>query len=152
VPAPTGLIWGTATMAHAYHDHLKSVPLFADLDADELDAVAAITTELDIKQGSTIITEGASAHEMFVVISGTLEVTRGGQHVADIGPGGFAGEMALLTHARRDATVTAKTDVSVLHLDGRSFGGMLEEAPMVAVKMLPVVAARVIANSNSHND
>jgi hypothetical protein len=40
----------------------------------------------------------------------------------------------------------------VLHLDGRSFGGMLEEAPMVAVKMLPVVAARVIANSNSHND
>lgn len=139
-------------MAHAYHDHLKSVPLFADLDADELDAVAAITTQLEIKQGSTIITEGASAHEMFVVISGTLEVTRGGQHVADIGAGGFAGEMALLTHARRDATVTAKTDTTVLHLDGRSFGGMLEEAPMVAVKMLPVVAARVIDNSTSHHD
>lgn len=139
-------------MAHAYHDHLKSVPLFADLDADELDAVAAITTEVDIKQGTSIITEGASAHEMFVVVAGTLEVTRGGQHIADIGPGGFAGEMALLTHARRDATVTAKSDVTVLHLDGRSFGGMLHDAPMVAVKMLPVVAARVIDNSANHQN
>jgi CRP/FNR family cyclic AMP-dependent transcriptional regulator len=137
-------------MAHAYHEHLKSIPLFSDLNDDELDAVAAITTELDVKQGSTIIAEGASAHEMFVVVSGSLEVTRGGEHVANIGPGGFAGEMALLTHARRDATVTATTDTTVLHLDGRSFGGMLEQAPMVAVKMLPVVAARVIENSTNH--
>ncbi len=121
-------------MAHAYHEHLKSIPLFSDLNDDELDAVAAITTELDVKHGST----------------GSLEVTRGGEHVANIGPGGFAGEMALLTHARRDATVTATTDTTVLHLDGRSFGGMLEQAPMVAVKMLPVVAARVIDNSTNH--
>jgi CRP-like cAMP-binding protein len=137
-------------MAHAYHEHLKAVPLFADLGEHELDVVAKATTELDLKAGYALITEGQSAHEMFVVVSGTLEVTRDGAHVADIGPGGFAGEMALLTHARRDASVTAKSDVKVLHIDGRSFDGVLEEAPQIAVKMLPVVASRVVDNSTSH--
>src|SRR6056300_132775 len=117
-------------MAHAYHKHLVAIPLFADLDEDELDAVAAITTELNFSAGTALMNEGSGAHEMVVVVDGTLEVTRAGEHIADIGPGGFAGEMAVLTHARRDATVTAKTDVTVLHIDGRSFGGVLEEAPM----------------------
>ena len=108
-------------MAHAYHNHLTSVPLFADLDESELDAVAAITTELSFSAGTALMNEGAGAHEMVVVVDGTLEVTRAGDHIADIGPGGFAGEMAVLTHARRDATVTAKSDVKALHLDGRAF-------------------------------
>ncbi|MGA1594950.1 MAG: cyclic nucleotide-binding domain-containing protein, partial [Ilumatobacteraceae bacterium] len=78
------------------------------------------------------------------------EVRRGDEVVATIGAGGCAGEMALLTRARRDATVIATTDVSVLHLDGRSFDSVLDEAPQIAVKMLPVVAARVVANSTHH--
>ena len=97
-----------------------------------------------------LLGEGEVAHEMFVVVSGELEVRRGDEMVATIGAGGFAGEMALLTRARRDASVVAKTDVSVLHLDGRSFGSVLDEAPQIAVKMLPVVAARVVANSTHH--
>ena len=73
-----------------------------------------------------------------------------GETVATIDAGGFAGEMALLTRARRDATVTARTDVTVLHLDGRTFGSLLDEAPEIAVKMLPIVAARVVDNSTHH--
>jgi CRP-like cAMP-binding protein len=131
-----------------HRDHLRRVPLFADLGDHELDVVGASTTELDLSAGHTLM--GEIAHEMFVVISGELEVARGGETVATIGAGGFAGEMALLTRARRDATVTALTDVTVLHLDGRSFGSVLDEAPQIAVKMLPVVAARVVANSSHH--
>jgi len=137
-------------MAHAYHNHLISVPLFADLDESELDAVAAITTELNFSAGTALMNEGAGAHEMIVVVDGTLEVTRAGEHIADIGPGGFAGEMAVLTHARRDATVTAKSDVKALHLDGRAFGDLIQQVPSVAAKMLPIVAARVVENSTNH--
>ena len=72
-------------MAHAYHEHLKAVPLFADLGEHELDVVAKATTELDLKAGYALITEGQWAHEMFVVVCGSLEVTRDGAHVADIG-------------------------------------------------------------------
>ena len=135
---------------NAHHDHLRSVPLFADLGDHELDVVGGATTEIDLKAGHALIREGEIAHEMFVLISGELEVTRGCETVATIDAGGFAGEMALLTRARRDATVTARTDVTVLHLDGRSFGSVLDEAPEIAVKMLPIVAARVVDNSTHH--
>ena len=88
---------------------------------------------------------------MVIVVNGTLEVTRGDEHIADIGPGGFAGEMALITRAHRNSTVTAKTDVTLLHIDGRDFATLLEDVPQVAVKMLPIIvnalpAARPIAN------
>ena len=127
------------------------MPLFSGLDDDELDAVGLAATELRFEAGKILMKEGATAHEMVVVLEGTLEVTRGGEHIADIGPGSFAGEMALLTRGHRNSTVTAKTDIVVLHLDGRSFSAVLEDAPQIAVKMLPVVATRVTANSDHHS-
>jgi CRP-like cAMP-binding protein len=137
---------------HLYHDHLKSVPLFKGLDAKELDEIAVSATELDYRPGRVLMTEGEFAHEMFVVIDGTLEVTRGGTHVADIGPGGFAGEMALLNHSRRNSTVTAKTDAHVVHIDGRAFNTLLRDIPQIAVKMLPIIAGRVCEFSDNHTN
>lgn len=133
-----------------YHEYLKQVPLFADLDRNELDHVAQAATDLDLEAGSVLMREGAIAHEMVVVVDGTLEVTRDGEHVADIGPGGFAGEMALLTHSHRNSTVVTKTDCSVLHIDGRAFAALMADVPEIAVKMLPVVAGRVTENSDHH--
>ena len=133
-----------------YHEYLKQVPLFADLDGDELDHVAQAATDLQLDAGDVLMREGAMAHEMVVVVDGTLEVTRDGEHVADIGPGGFAGEMALVTRSHRNSTVTTKTDCSVLHIDGRAFSALLSEVPEIAVKMLPVVAGRVTENSDHH--
>ena len=136
---------------NAYHNHLREVPLFSGLDDHELDAVGLAATERRFEAGKVLMKEGETAHEMVVVLEGTLEVTRGGAHIADIGPGSFAGEMALLTRAHRNSTVRAKTDIVVLHIDGRSFSAVLEDAPQIAVKMLPVVAARVTANSDHHS-
>jgi CRP-like cAMP-binding protein len=135
---------------NAYHDYLRQVPMFADLDDGELDAVGQAATDLDMKAGSVIMREGATAHEMVIVVNGTLEVTRDGEHVADIGPGGIAGELALLTRAHRNSTVTAKTDVTMLHIDGREFASLLEDVPEIAVKMLPVVAQRAHDNAHEH--
>ena len=135
---------------HRYHDDLRKVPLFADLSEDELDAVGRTATELPFEAGTVLMKEGEVAHEMVIVLEGTLEVTRGGQHIADIGPGGFAGEMALLTRATRNSTVAASTPVVVIHLDGRSFSGLLHDVPRIAVGMLPVVAGRAAAASDQH--
>lgn len=136
-----------ARQKHAYHDHLKKVPLFSGLSEDELDEVAGCATQLDYPAGKVLMTEGGSAHEMFVVVEGEVEVTRGGEHIADLGPGSFAGEMALLTHTHRNSTVTTKTSASVLHLDGRGFSAIIRDVPTIAAKMLPIIASRVIANS-----
>lgn len=134
-----------------YHEYLKRVPLFADLDKRELDHVAQAATDLDFDPGDVLMREGAMANEMVIVVEGTLEVTRDGEHIADIGPGGFAGEMALLTHSHRNSTVTTKTKCSVLHIDGRAFSALLVEVPELAVKMLPIVAGRVTGDPEDHS-
>jgi CRP-like cAMP-binding protein len=138
---------GSMATHNQYHEYLRKVPLFADLDADELDIVGQAATDLDLPAGSVLMREGAVAHELVVVVTGTLEVTRDGEHVADIGSGGFAGELAVLTRQTRTSTVIASTDVSLLHIDGRVFATLLEDVPQLAVKMLKVVAARAIDNS-----
>jgi CRP-like cAMP-binding protein len=135
-----------------YHDYLKRVPLFRDLDPRELDAVSAVVTDLRFNAGEVLIRQGDAAHEMFIVSVGELEVTRDGVHIADIGPGSFAGEMAVLARTQRNSTVTAKTDVDVLHIDGRSLQALFADVPEIAVKMLPVVAGRVVENSDHHTD
>ena len=135
-----------------YHDYLKRVPLFRDLDPRELDAVGAVVTDLRFNAGDVLIRQGDAAHEMFIVTVGELEVTRDGSHIAEIGPGSFAGEMAVLARTQRNSTVTAKTDVEVLHIDGRSLQALFADVPEIAVKMLPVVAGRVIENSDHHTD
>jgi CRP/FNR family cyclic AMP-dependent transcriptional regulator len=84
---------------------------------------------------------------MFAVVGGTLEVTRGGEHVADVGPGEFVGEMALLTGDERNATVTVATDARVLHLDGRALSVLIDDTTQMAAKMLKVVARRAADNS-----
>ena len=136
----------------SHHEHLKRVPLFAGLDTQELDAVGVTATELDYEPGHVLMHEGARAHEMYVIVTGSVEVTQAGEHVADIGAGGFVGEMALLAHSSRNSTVTAKTAIDVLHIDGREFETLLRRVPTIAAKMLPVVANRVVENSNDHSN
>jgi len=136
-------------MAHdTFHDYLRQVPLFADLDDDELDAVGQAVTNLDLKAGSVLMHQGTPAHDMVIVVHGTLEVTRDGAHYATITDGGFAGELGLLTHSPRFSTIAAATDVTLLHIDGRAFSALLHDVPQIAVKMLPVVAARAIENAD----
>jgi CRP-like cAMP-binding protein len=135
-----------------YHELLAQVPLFEGLDRRDLDYIGKVATLLDIKAGQVLMNEGSLAHEMVIILEGTIEITREGEHIADLGPGSFAGEIALLTRSHRRSTVRAKTDIRVIHIDGRAFASVLEEAPEIAVRMLPTVAARVTANSESHTD
>jgi len=136
--------------AHSYADHLREVPLFSRLSNHDLDHLAAVATELNVDAGKVLLKEGSTALEMFVVLEGELEVTRDGEHVADLGPGAFAGELALLAHTPRTSTVTAKTKTTIIHIDGRAFTPLLEEAPQIAVKMLPIVAQRAVDNASQN--
>jgi len=125
-----------------HHDQLEQIPLFAGFSRKELEQVHHIATELQVKAGQVLMEEGSTSYDMVVVLEGTLEVTRGGAHVGDIGPGGIAGEIGLLCHRARNSRVTAKTDSKILEIDGRGFHALLEDVPQLAVKMLPIVAAR----------
>lgn len=130
-----------------YLDHLKKVPFFSGLNRHELEQVAQLSTELNISAGTQLITEGSAAREFFVIVEGEAEVTHEGKHVATVGEGAIQGELSLLLNRPRAAAVRAKTDMVILDIDRRSFNALLDEIPMIARKMLPVVAERLAANA-----
>ena len=129
--------------SNAKIDLLKRVPLFASCSRQELDALALIADEIDLREGSTLTREGRPGREFFVLIEGTVEVTREGEEIARLGAGDWFGEIALLTKASRTATVTAASPVRVLVVTDRAFRQVLEATPSIAVKMLERLGERL---------
>jgi CRP-like cAMP-binding protein len=121
---------------------LKDVPFFASLSKRELNAVAQNVDELDVSQGKVLAREGEFGHEFFVVVDGTAEVVRGDAHLAELGPGDFFGEMALLGEERRTATVTATTAMRVLVMTGQHLRAIDRDMPAVHAKIVEAIEMR----------
>ena len=68
---------------------------------------------------------------------------RNGKKVATLGPGSVVGELSLLDHGPRTATVTTDSDTTVLVIEQRHFLGVLEDVPSLARKLLATLAGRV---------
>ncbi len=100
---------------------LKGVPFFSSMGKSDLAAVARQTDEVDVPAGKVLAREGEFGDEFFVIDSGTAEVTKAGKCVAELGPGDFFGEMALLEEDRRVATVTATSPMSLIVMTRASF-------------------------------
>jgi CRP/FNR family cyclic AMP-dependent transcriptional regulator len=122
---------------------LKHVPLFAGCSKKELEALAAIADEIDLRDGSTLTREGQPGREFFVLIEGTVDVIQGSENIGKLGAGDWFGEIALLTKAPRTATVTATSPVRVLVVTDRAFRQVLEVTPSIAVKVLERVGERL---------
>ena len=122
---------------------LKRVPLFAGCSKKELGQIAMMADELDFKPGKTLIKEGAPGREFFVLVDGTVEVTRKGRKIDTSGPGEFFGEMALLTDQPRNASVTTTSEVDALILTAQSFRHLVERNPLIALKVMRAVADRI---------
>jgi CRP-like cAMP-binding protein len=79
-----------------------------------------------------------------VIVEGRARVSRGGQPVADLGPGDFFGELALLdANSRRDSTVVADGPMAVFVVGRREFSALLEEAPSLTRKVMQGMARRL---------
>jgi CRP-like cAMP-binding protein len=118
------------------------VPLFSTLSAEELEALGGRFEERQVKAGTWLTTEGASGYTFFVIESGTVEVERDGAVVNTLGPGDFFGETAILSGERRNATITAASDVNVLVLFGTEFRILERDWPAVAAAISQKMAER----------
>jgi CRP-like cAMP-binding protein len=104
-------------------DHLAELDLFKPLSSDARSALAHASNEHIFAAGEAIVRQDAAGDSMFILMKGqarvVLEPT--GQEVAVIPPGGFFGEMSMLTGDRRTATVRALDDVTVLEIAAKDF-------------------------------
>jgi CRP/FNR family transcriptional regulator, cyclic AMP receptor protein len=127
----------------AYLDHLRSVPLFAACTNKDLEKLAKAGDEIKVPAGHVIVDQGQTGREAFVIINGSATVKRNGKKVANLGPGAVIGELSLLDHGPRTATVTTDTDADLFVLDQRHFAGVLDEVPSIAHKIMGQLAAKV---------
>jgi CRP/FNR family transcriptional regulator, cyclic AMP receptor protein len=124
-------------------EELKSVPLFADLSEDARRELAVWLDEVKCPAGKTLVEEGEYAYDLLVILEGTAEVTRGSEHVADLGPGDFFGEMGILSEeGRRLATVIAKTDMKLLTLKEYDVDRMRKKAPEMIGDLIEAIKQR----------
>jgi CRP-like cAMP-binding protein len=126
-----------------YLDHLASVPLFSGFSTKELRDVAKATVELTLESGKEFVTQGEVGREAFIIVEGQADVVRNGTKIAELGPGGVVGELSLLDHGPRTASVVAAGPLTVLVLGPREFSGLLDEVPTLTHKILASLASRV---------
>ncbi len=100
---------------------LHRMPLFAPLDVPTVDRLAQRLHERFVRARTVVIREGEVGDRFYAIDRGRVSVTVAGAHVADLGPGDFFGEIALLKDVPRTATVTVTEDARLLTLEREEF-------------------------------
>jgi CRP-like cAMP-binding protein len=121
---------------------LQSVPWFGACTDEQLAEVARLAERLQIDQGEVILREGRLGRELFVILEGSVVVTRAGRVVNEHGTGDYFGELAAIGGEPRSATVTATTDLDVLIVGPREFDAMMD-IPGVRNALLVGMARRI---------
>src|SRR5262245_44205152 len=124
-------------------DHFRSVPLFAHVSDAGLESIVTAADEIDEPAGKVLVSEGDLRRELFVILSGTATVARGGRELNTLGPGDFFGEFSLLSAGPRTATVTAASDVRVMILGPSRFETVLASEPSVQREVLSALGDRL---------
>lgn len=138
-----------ALRSDAKTDILRKVPLFAGCSKGELRKLASIADELDLREGTVLTREGKPGREFFVIVDGSVRVTKNNRKIAELGPGDWLGEIALLTRAPRTATATTTSPVVALVIVDRDFRHVVSKIPSIAMKILSSVAERLVHTPHS---
>ena len=125
--------------------HMAEVPLFSHLSQLELGTITRHAEIRDVDSGTVLVTQGSNGDAFYVILDGTAQVVRDGEHVADAGTGTWFGELALLDGEPRSATVMAKGPVTVSVLDRNMFRMVLREFPDLTEQLLAGLAGQLRA-------
>lgn len=122
---------------------LSDLDLFSGCSKKELDHVARVAEEVDMSAGAVIVDQGDQGTETFVILSGDAVVKRNGRKIATLSKGDSIGELSLLDHGPRTATVIADSDVKLLRIKSRDFKKILSDSPTIATKLAGTLASKV---------
>ena len=122
---------------------IRKVPLFAHLSKRQLEQIAQIADEIDLREGKEMTKQGSRGREFFVLLEGDAEVKKDGRRINTLKGGDFFGEIALVSDVPRTATVIASSPVRALVITDRSFQRLLRDTPEIQAKVLSALAERL---------
>lgn len=126
---------------------IKRAPLFWNCSKRQLQQIAQIADEIDLREGKEMTRQGERGREFFVLLEGNADVIKDGRTINRLGSGDFFGEIALVSDTPRTATVTATSPVRTLVITDRSFRRLMEDQPEIQGKVLAALAARLAPES-----
>jgi len=130
---------------------LREIPLFSEMDEQEVLGIRAIMEEMKFKPGQTIIHEGESGDLFYIITEGNAQIIirdADDEEVVlrEVGPGGFFGELSMLTNEPRSARVRAVDAVSTLTLERDDFFDFLRKHANTAIDVLVELGGRLHEN------
>jgi pyruvate,water dikinase len=129
-----------ATSPGAPVDVVRNVRLFSGLDRKEVAAIAALFKKRSFPKGETVIKEGSGGATFYLIESGEVTVTIGGELRATLGPGDYFGEVALIDEGVRIATVRAVDDLVCWGLTVWELRPLVETNGVIGWKLLQTLA------------
>lgn len=121
---------------------LNEIPAFAELNEQERRAIATWAHEVSVSEGAVVVNEGDYSYEFFAILSGTAEVLRGDERVAELGQGDFFGEIGVVERGLRGATVRATSGMRLLTLTSWDLKRLDKDAPEAMAAVRRVLEAR----------
>lgn len=126
-------------------DLLSKVQFFDGFSAEDLQRVVELSDEVVLSAGSVLVDQGDPGTHCYVILEGIASVYVRGEHVASLGAGSMVGEMALVDHRPRTATVVGDTDLDLLRFDSVAFAKLLEEMPKASERVMTLLRTRMAA-------
>lgn len=130
-------------------DLLRKVAIFSGVPDRALGTIAEQVEVIDFPAGRYIVRQGQVGTGFYLLASGHVTVTRGGEALARLGPGDFFGELSVIDQLPRTAHVISEEPTTCLALASWNFIKLMERHPKIALSILREVAARLRAASDS---
>jgi len=122
---------------------LKTVPLFASLNNRAINVVGRLTEDVDVKPGHVLMRQGDKADAFYILVDGSARIERDGKLLKTVGPGAYFGEIALLDHGVRTATITADAPSRLIVLGHREFEALLDQYDDIRGEIWECVGRRI---------
>ncbi len=124
-------------------ERLQTIPFFQELGQEERSLVAGFAREVEVPAGKTLTTEGDFGYSYFVIEAGTATVHENGRELAELGPGDFFGEIALLVTGRRTALICSTSAMRLVTLFDRDFRQIEARIPSFSARLRRAMETRV---------
>ncbi len=131
---------------------LGQVSFFDQFTPEQLEEVSSLGQKVTAGPGALLTDQGNFGEVSYIVIDGTANVLMNGEYVASVGPGSVVGEMSLLEHRPRVASVVAETEMVLVSFGIEEFRSLLDRNPTAKDRILTLLDARSRANLSRHND
>jgi drug/metabolite transporter (DMT)-like permease len=114
------------------------------LPRPERQTLAGVAGAVDVRAGRSLLDQGAPADAFFVIERGRANVRQDDRHIAELGPGDFFGELALLRGGSRTASVVAASDMRVRVIAEPEFAPMMRRLPTLARSVRQAASERLV--------